>query len=63
MPTLWEKVRVKLGDICEMTAPYLRLYMLFAVFPPFQNFICLCCPYNLEPSIALSFHLNNSYLF
>lgn len=63
MPTLWEKVRVKLGSICEMTAPCLRLYMLFAVFPPISKLLPMLSLQSRIPLLLSSFHLNNSYLF
>lgn len=63
MPTLWEKVRVKWGSICEMTAPCLRLYMLFAVFPPVSKLLPMLSLQSRIPLLLSSFHLDNSYLF
>lgn len=56
-----KKVRVKWDNICEMTGPCLRLYMLFAVFPPASKLLPILFPQSRMPLLLSSFHLDNSY--
>lgn len=52
-----KKVRVKWDNMCEMTVPCLRLYMLFAVFPPVSKLLPILSPQSRMPLLLSSFNL------